>query len=58
VVVRLSIAEARMLAIGDLPMGFLGWWLRIVAKVVDEFHMMVVVGIEGVGFGNVAEVGG
>jgi hypothetical protein len=36
--------------------GFLGRWWCVVAEA-KEFHMLVVVGIELVGFGNVAEVG-
>jgi hypothetical protein len=56
-VVQIGISETRVLAVVDLLMGFLGQWWRNVVEVEDEFHTLVVVGIEGVGFGNVAEVG-
>jgi hypothetical protein len=56
-VVQIGISETRVLAVVDLLMGFLGQWWRIVVEVEDEFHTLVVVGIEGVGFENVAEVG-
>jgi hypothetical protein len=55
-VVQLGIAEARVLIVGDLPMGFLGRWCRIVAQAVDGFHTLLAVGIEVVVFGYVAEV--
>jgi hypothetical protein len=55
--VRLGIVEARVLAIDDLLMGFLGRWWHIVVEADGEVRMLVVVGIEGVGFGNMAEVG-
>jgi hypothetical protein len=56
--VRLCIAEARVLIACDLPMGFLGRWCCIMAEAVDGFHTLVVVGIEGVIFGCMAEVMG
>jgi hypothetical protein len=58
VVVQLGIAVARVLVIDDLSMGFLGRWWCIVSEAEDEFHMLEVVGIEGVGFGYVVEGGG
>jgi hypothetical protein len=45
-----------VLAVGGLPMGFLGQWCRTVAEVVGEVHTSMV-GIGGVVFGYVAEVG-
>jgi hypothetical protein len=57
-VVRLGIVEARLLAVDDLPICFLGQWWRILVEAEDEFHMLMAVGIKLVGFGNVAEVGG
>jgi hypothetical protein len=57
VVVRLDIMEARVLVIGGLLMGFLGRWRHIEAEAKDEFHMLAVVGIEGVVFGYTMEVG-
>jgi hypothetical protein len=55
-VVWSSVAEASVLVVGDLPMGFLGLWCHIVVEVVDGFHTLVMVGIGGVVFGCVAEV--
>jgi hypothetical protein len=46
-----------VLAVGGLPMGFLGQWCRTVAEVVGEVHTSMV-GIGGVVFGYVEEVGG
>jgi hypothetical protein len=57
VVVRLDIAEARLLAASGLQIDFLGQWCHIVAEVVGGVHTLVVVGIGGVDFGCVAEVG-
>jgi hypothetical protein len=56
--VQLCIVEARVLIACDLPMGFLGRWCCIMAEAVDGFHTLVVVGIEGVIFGCMAEVMG
>jgi hypothetical protein len=56
-VVRLGIAEARVLVVGGLPMDYLGWWWHIVAEVVGAFHTLVVEGIGGVVSGYVAEAG-
>jgi hypothetical protein len=50
VVVRLGIAEVRVLVVGGLPVSFLGRWCRIVAEAVGEFHTLVVVGIGDVVF--------
>jgi hypothetical protein len=57
VVVRLGIVEARVLAAGGLPMGFLDLWCHIVAEVVDGFHRLVVGDIEDMGFGYAVEAG-
>jgi hypothetical protein len=56
VVVPLGIAEARVLATSDMPMGFLDWLWRIVAEAVGGFHTLVVVGTEGLIFGSVVVV--
>jgi hypothetical protein len=56
VVVRLGIAEVRVLVVGGLPVSFLGRWCHIVAEAVGEFHTLVVVGIGDVVFEYVAEV--
>jgi hypothetical protein len=56
-VVRRGIVAARVLGIGNLPMIFLDQWWHIAAVGEDEFHVVMVVGIEVVEFGNVAEVG-
>jgi hypothetical protein len=50
---RIGIVEARVLAIGDLAMVFLGQLWHTVAKAEDEFHRLVV-GNEVVEFGNAA----
>jgi hypothetical protein len=42
-VVRLSVAEARVLVAGGLPMGCLDLWCHIMAGVVGGFHRLVVV---------------
>jgi hypothetical protein len=55
-VVWLGIAEAMALTVDDLPMGFLGQWWHIVVVAGDEFHRMVVVGIEGVEYQNAVGV--
>jgi hypothetical protein len=50
---HLNIAGARVVVVNDLRVGFLGQWWHVVAEA-EEFPMLVVVGIELVGFGNVA----
>jgi hypothetical protein len=54
---HLNIAGARVVVVNDLRVVFLGQWWHVVAEA-EEFPMLVVVGIELVGFGNVAGVGG
>jgi hypothetical protein len=44
-VVRHDIAEARVLVVNGLLMGFLGRWWRIEVEAEDEFRAMAVVGI-------------
>jgi hypothetical protein len=57
VVVRLGIAGAGVLVVGDLPMGFLGQWWCVAAEGEDEFCAVAVVGIEVVEFENVVKMG-
>jgi hypothetical protein len=55
--VRLGIAEAKVLAVGGLLMGFFDLWYHIEVEVVGGFRRLVVGGIEGMRFVYVAKVG-
>jgi hypothetical protein len=55
-VVRLGIAEARVLVAGGLPMGFFDPWWLIVAEAVGGFHRLEVADIGGVGLVYAVEV--
>jgi hypothetical protein len=55
-VVRLSIAEARVLVAGGLPVGFWDLWCHIVVEAASGFCRLAMEYIRGVGFAYVAEV--
>jgi hypothetical protein len=54
--VRLGTAAARVQATGDLLVGFLGLWCRVVTELIGGFHKLVVGAIADVGFKYAAEV--
>jgi hypothetical protein len=54
--VRLGTAAARVQATGDLSVGFLGLWCRVVTELIGGFHKLVVGAIADVGFKYAAEV--
>jgi hypothetical protein len=56
VLVLLSFAEANMLVVGCLSVGFLNPWCHIVAEDVGGFHRLVVGDIGGAGFAFAVEV--
>jgi hypothetical protein len=56
VVVRLGIAEARVLVAGDLPMGFWDLWCHIVVEATGGFRRLAVGDIGGLGLTYVVEV--